>query len=129
MKLNKDKKEAYWLVSSHNCNKNLNIETVHKPMKILYPLQENFTYMYISRLKNELNLDATLKSLKKTLTNWQWRNLTVFDRIQITKTFAMLKLLLFRAFMLTFNKEFFQKLNTVLFYFYGEVKIKSNVSH
>ena len=98
-------------------------------MKILYPLQENFTYMYISRLKNELNLDATLKSLKKTLTNWQWRNLTVFDRIQITKTFATLKLLLFRAFMLTFNKEFFQKLNTVLFYFYGEVKIKSNVSH
>jgi len=35
LKLNKDKTEAYWLGSSHNCNKTLDIETVNKPMKIL----------------------------------------------------------------------------------------------
>ena len=36
--------------------------TVNKPMKIL-----GIYFPYNSRLKNELNLDATLKSLKKTL--------------------------------------------------------------
>lgn len=35
LKLNKDKTEAYWLGSNHNCNENLNIETVNRPMKIL----------------------------------------------------------------------------------------------
>ena len=103
LKLNKDKTEAYWLGSSHNCNENLNMVTVNKPMKIL-----GIYFTYNSRLKNELNFDAILKSLKKTLNNWQWRNLTVFGKIQIIKTFAMPKLL-FRASLLTFDKEFIKK--------------------
>ena len=111
LKLNKDKTEAYWLGSSHNCNESLEIETVNKPMKIL-----GIYFTYNSRLKNELNFDATLKSLKKTLNNWQWRNLTVLGRIQIIKTFAMPKLL-FRASVLTFDKDFLKKLNTALFNF------------
>ena len=100
LKLNKDKTEAYWLGSSHNCNESLEIETVNNPMKIL-----GIYFTYNSRLKNELNFDATLKSLKKTLNNWQWRNLTVLGKIQIIKTFAMPKLL-FRASVLTFDKDF-----------------------
>ena len=99
LKLNKDKTEAYWLGSSHNCNESLEIETVNNPMKIL-----GIYFTYNSRLKNELNFDATLKSLKKTLNNWQWRNLTVLGKIQIIKTFAMPKLL-FRASVLTFDKD------------------------
>ena len=50
-------------------------------MKIL-----GICFTYHSRLKRELNFDATLKSLKKPLNNWQWRNLTLFGRIQIIKT-------------------------------------------
>ena len=82
-------------------------------------------FTYNSRLKNELNFDATLKSLKKTLNNWQWRNLTVLGKIQIIKTFAMPKLL-FRASVLTSDKEFLKKLNTALFNFLwkGKDKIK-----
>ena len=120
LKLNKDKTEAYWLSSSHNCNESLEIETVNKPMKIL-----GIYFTYNSRLKNELNFDATLKSLKKTLNNWQWRNLTVLGKIQIIKTFAMPKLL-FRASVLTFDKDFLKKLNTALFNFLwkGKDKIK-----
>ena len=114
LKLNEDKTEAYWLGGSHNCNENLNIVTVNKPMKIL-----GIYFTYNSRLKNELNFDAILTSLKKTLNNWQWRNLTVFGKIQIIKTFAMPKLL-FRASLLTFDKEFIKKLNTVLFNFFVE---------
>ena len=120
LKLNKDKTEAYWLGSSHNCNDSLDIETVNKPMKIL-----GIYFTYNSRLKNELNFDATLKSLKKTLNNWQWRNLTVLGKIQIIKTFAMPKLLL-RASVLTFDKKILKQLNTVLFNFLwkGKDKIK-----
>ena len=59
LKLNKDNTEAYWLGSSHNCNESLDIETVNKPMEIL-----GIYFIYNSRLKkNELNFDATLKSL------------------------------------------------------------------
>ena len=71
-------------------------------------------FTYNSRLKNELNFDSH-KSLKKTLNNWQWRNLTVLGKIQIIKTFAMPKLL-FRASVLTFDKDL-KKINTALFNF------------
>jgi len=73
-------------------------------------------FTYNSRLKNDLNFDATLKPLKKTLNNRQWRNLTVLGKIQIIQTFAMPKLM-FRASVLTFDKDFFKKLNTALFNF------------
>jgi len=86
LKLNKDKTEAYWLSRSHNCKQDLGIETVNERMKIL-----GIYFTYNSRLKHELNFDATLKSLKKTLNKWQWRNLTLFGRIQIIKTFARTK--------------------------------------
>jgi len=81
LKLSKDKTVAYWLGSGHNCKQDLGLETVNKPMKIL-----GICFTYNSRLKRELNFDATLKSLKKTLNNWQWSHLTLFGRIQIIKT-------------------------------------------
>jgi len=62
-------------------------------------------FTYNSRLKHELHFYATLESLKKTLNNWHWRNLTLFGRIQIMKTFAMPKLM-FRASVLNLDKEF-----------------------
>ena len=61
-KVNEDKTEAYWLGSSHNCKQVLKIKTVNKPMKIL-----GVYFTYNARLKQELNFDATIKSLKKTL--------------------------------------------------------------
>ena len=97
LKLNKDKTEAYWLGSSHNYKQDLGLQTVNEPTKIL-----GIYFTYNSRLKRELNFDATLKSLKKTK-NWQWRNLTLFGRIQIIKTFAMPKLM-FPASVLNLDK-------------------------
>ena len=59
------------------------------------------------------------------MNNWQWRNLTLFGRIQIIKTFAMPKLI-FRASVLNLDKEFMEKLNSVMFSFLwkGKDKIK-----
>ena len=84
LKLNKDKTEAYWLGSSHNCNENLNIVTVNKPMKIL-----GIYFTYNSRLKNELNFDAILKSLKKTLCNAKFT--ATVERLSLAKLVAMRK--------------------------------------
>jgi len=57
LKLNKDKTEAYWLSSSHNCKQDLGLETVNEPMMIL-----GIYFTYNSRLKRELNFDETRKS-------------------------------------------------------------------
>jgi len=63
LKLNKDKTEAYWLSSSHNCKQDLGLETVNEPMKIL-----GIYFTYNSRLKRELNFDETrIKILKENL--------------------------------------------------------------
>ena len=97
MKLNKRKTEAYLLGSSHNCNENLSIETVNKPMKIL-----GIYFTYNSSLKNKLNYEAALKS--------------IFGKIQISKTIAMPKLL--------FQTSVLKKLNTVLFNFLWKDKDK-----
>jgi len=92
------------------------LETVNEPMKIL-----GIYFTYNSRLKRELNFDAILKSLKKTLNNWQGRNLKLFGSIQIIKTFAMPKLM-FSASVLNLDKEFMKKLNSVMFSFFVERK-------
>jgi len=50
LKLNKDKTEAYWLGSNHNCKQDVGLETVNEPMmKIL-----GIYFTYNSRLKREL---------------------------------------------------------------------------
>ena len=58
LKINKEKTEAYWLGSSHNCAQELDIEKVNEPMKIL-----GIYFTYNWRLKQELNFDAILHSL------------------------------------------------------------------
>ena len=111
LKVNEDKTKAYWLGSSHNCKQVLKIKTVNKPMKIL-----GVYFTYNACLKQELNFDATIKSLKKTLNNWQWRNLTISGKIQIIKTFAMPKFI-YRASVLTLDKQAIKNVNSVIYNF------------
>ena len=78
-------------------------------------------FCYNVRLKQELNFDA----IKKTLNNWQWRNLTIWGKIQIIKTFAMPKFM-YRASLLNFDKTFMKTVNSIMFNFVwnGKDKIK-----
>ena len=77
--LTKTKRKLTGLIAcSHNCYESLDIEMVSKPMKIL-----GIYFTYNLRLKNELNFDVTLKSLKKALKNWQWRNFTDPGKIHL----------------------------------------------
>ena len=69
-------------------------------------------FTYNVRLKKDLNFDAMLKSLKKTFKNsWQWRNLTIWGRIQIIKTFAMPKFM-YRASLLNLEKTLMKNGNS-----------------
>ena len=120
LKLNQDKKEAYWLGNSYRNHEVLDINKVNEPIKILGIF---FTY---NQLKSkELNFELTLKSVRKSLSCWQWRNLTLIGKIQLVKTFAMPKFMS-RASLISFDKDTIKSINSVIFNFVwrGKDKIK-----
>ena len=119
--LNEEKTEAYWLGSLHDSPEDLEIDKVNKPMKIL-----GIFFTYDWQKFQELNSEKIIKSIKKSLNAWQWRNLTLLGRIQIIKTFAIPKFM-FRASQIPITKEIIKEINSVLFKFVwksGRDKIK-----
>ena len=114
------KKDAYWLGSSHKNLEILDINKVNEPIKIL-----GIYFTYDQHKSKELNVDLTLKSIKKSLNCWQWRNLTLIRKIQLVKTFAIPKLM-YRASLISFDKEIIKSINSVIFNFVwkGKDKIK-----
>ena len=120
LNLNQDKKEAYWLGNSYRNHEVLDINKVNEPIKILGIF---FTYNQLKR--KELNFELTLKSVRKSLSCWQWRNLTLIGKIQFVKTFAMLKFM-YRASLISFDKDTIKSINSVIFNFVwrGKDKIK-----
>ena len=67
------------------------------------------------RKKQELNFDAILTSLSKTLNNWQWRI--------IVKTFAIPKFM-FRASIIPLNKDILKQANSIIYKFVWKSKDK-----
>ena len=61
LKLNKDKKEAYWLGSSYRNHEVLDINKVNEPIKIL-----DIFFTYDQYKSKELKFDLTLMSSKKS---------------------------------------------------------------
>ena len=57
-----------------------------------------------AKKREELNFWKTLESIKKTITLWKWRGLSLIGRIQIVKTFAIPKLM-FRASAISISKD------------------------
>ena len=99
LKVNKERKEAYWLGSSHKNHETVDIKKVNEPIKIL-----GIYFTYNQHKSKELNFDITLKSIKESLNCWQWRNLTLIGKIQLVKTFAIPKFM-YRASLISFDKE------------------------
>ena len=120
LKVNKEKKEAYWLGKSHINHDTLDINKVNEPIKIL-----GIYFTYDQHKSKELNFDSTLKSIKKSLNCWQWRNLTLIGKIQLVKTFAIPKFM-YRASLISFDKDIIKSVNSVIYNFVwkGKDKIK-----
>ena len=53
-------------------------------------------FTYDKQKFQELNFENIIKSIDKSISAWQWRNLTLLGRIQIVKTFAIPRFM-FRA--------------------------------
>ena len=119
-KLNKDKKEAYWLGNSYRNHEALDINKVNEPIKIL-----GISFTYDQRKGRELNLDLSLKSIRMSLSCQQLRNLTLIGKIQLVKTFSMPKFM-YRASLISFDKDIIKSINSVIFNFVWRGKDKIN---
>ena len=88
LKLNAEKTEALWLGTCHDSDQPLLacIDKVNKPIEIL-----GVHFTYDLKKKQELNYDDTLRALFETLAGWKWRNLTLYGKIQVVKTFVIPK--------------------------------------
>ena len=123
LKINHDKSEIMLLGDcahsslSHNLFKSVKIKTSVKVLGI------HFTYDY--RLKQKMNFDELINSIKDKLRIWRWRDLTIIGRIQIVKTF-IIPIFLYRASMICFDKNFVNEANKIIFDFIwkGKDKIK-----
>lgn len=99
-----------------------NLETKHS-VKIL-----GVHFTYDSRAKRKLNFDEIVTSIKQKLHIWRWRDLTIFGRIQIVKTF-IIPIFLYRASMVCCDQEFVKEENKIIFDFIwkGKDKVKRSV--
>ena len=73
----------------------------------------------------KLNFESIEKLLKQLVKGWSWRGLTLIGKVQIIKSFALPKVL-YRLTLISSNKEFIKKINTLLFSFVwkGKDKVK-----
>ena len=123
LRINHDKSEMMLLGDcahsslSHTLFKTIKIKTYVKILGI------HFTYDY--RVKQKLNFDELITSIKNKLRIWKWRDLTIIGRIQIVKTF-IIPIFLYRASMICLDKEFVKEANKIIFNFIwkGKDKIK-----
>ena len=91
---------------NHNLFKNIKIKTHVKILGIY------FSYDY--RIKQKLNFDKLINSIKDKLRIWRWRDLTLIGRIQIVKTFIT-QIFLYRASMICLHKHFVNESNKIIF--------------
>ena len=105
--------------TSVDSNEILNI-SVKNAVKIL---GVHFSYGF--RLRQTLNFDEIIKSVKGKLKIWKWRDLTTIGRIQIVKTFIV-PIFMYRAGMISVGKEVISEVNKLIFDFIwkGKDKVK-----
>ena len=112
LKLNKEKTEAMWLGSNRNNHQ--------KPLGILWPDHPlKILGIYASYDKEaciKLNFEEKLDKAKRIVNMWMGRNLTIYGRIQIIKTFIQSQFLYVSSVIDT-PKEIVKKINHLIFKF------------
>ena len=97
-----------------------NIKSVNKPIKI-----QRIFFSFNDNSKDTLNFDHIIKSVKKTLNLWKWRNLTICGKIQIIKTFIIPKIS-YRTNIINLGPKRLKEINSLLFNFIWNGKDKLN---
>ena len=78
---------------------------------------------YDLKQRHDLNFNETLKTIKKSINLWKWRNLSLLGRIQIVKTFAIPKLM-YRASVIALPKDLVKEVNSIMYGFIWNRKDK-----
>ena len=125
LKINNEKTEALALGNSRTLwEGHSDLPNLCNTIKIL-----GVYFGYEAKQRDELNFRNTLKSIKKTINLWKWRGLSLLDKIQIIKTFAIPKLM-FRAWVLPIFKDLVKEADSLFYYFIwnGKDKVRRNVT-
>jgi len=120
LRVNHEKTEMLALGRNNLEEKDLNDHKICDSIKIL-----GVYFGYDGKQRNDLNYRQTLKSIKKLMHMWKWRNLSILGKIQIIKTFALPKLM-FRASVISMPNELVKEVNSILYNFIwnGKDKVK-----
>ena len=73
-------------------------------------------FSYNQESANRLNFGEKILNLQKTLNTWQWRNLTLYGKINIVKTLGISKLI-YSASVLPVPDHYVQEINKLIFNF------------
>ena len=124
LRINYDKMEIFFL--GNHLPKYVNDDTEIKKVKVkraVKILGVHFTYDVA--LKQKLNFEEIMHSIKEKLKLWRWRNLTVIGRIQIVKTFVIPKIM-YHAGLISLDKEVIKEANSIIYDFIwkGKDKVK-----
>lgn len=112
LKLNKDKTEGMWLGRDRfNQSKPLEISWPIKPLKIL-----GIYLSYDNEACEQLNFHDRIRKCKQILNSWKGRNLTLFGRTQIIKTFIVSQFL-YIASSVHFPNKYILEINRMIFDF------------
>ena len=84
-------------------------------------------FTYDVALRQKLNFDEIMSSIKEKLKLWKWKNLTVIGRIQIVKTFVI-PIIMYRAGLISLDKEVIKKGNSIIYDYIwkGKDKVKQS---
>ena len=123
LKINHDKSEIMLLGDyahsslNHSLFKGVKIKASVKILGI------HFTYDY--RIRQKMNFDELINSIKDKFKIWRWRDLTIIGRIQVVKTF-IIPIFFYRGSMICLDKNFVNEANKIIFNFIwkGKDKIK-----
>ena len=122
LKVNSDKTEALSLgvEDPNNSIVELGISKIEIPNKIL-----GIHWTCNQQERDKLNFYNLLESIKKQLTFFKWRHLTIIGKIQILKTFIIPKLT-YRASIIHYSKDTLKQCNKILYDFVwnGRDKVK-----
>ena len=127
LKINFEKTEVLFLGNDQESTMETVISLARKrniaAKKAIKILGVHFTYD--QTLWRKLNFDETLKTIKERLSCWNWRNLTVLERIQIIKSFVI-PVFMYRAGLVCSHKEIVKEVNKTIFNFIwkGKDKVK-----
>lgn len=111
LKINRGKSEGFWLGAQKN--------SYHRPLGIKWKTCIKILGITISYDKEEsvkLNFDSTLLKIKQKLNVWKQRDLTIYGKILLIKTYALSQILYLTS-VLPVPEAFMIKLDEIIFNF------------